>query len=411
MRDRSDLQNLPRLLGTYPPGDGPAGTAGAKEGGKLLILVGGLHGNEPAGVRAILRFFEELEESALPIDGRVVGITGNARALREGGRFLVHDLNRLWTEETVRLDPGLDGASGAPIGESVSGSEGYTEEVEQQEILRELRRVLDRAPGCAVLLDLHSTSAEGPPFAIMADTLQNRSIASALRIPIVLGLEELVQGTLLAWFSEMGHCAVCIEGGQNELDSTVDHHLASIWITLVTAGLLAESEVSNFAALRERLAATVWGLPEFCEIKYRYGVPPEGKFEMEAGFTNFHLVSQGTALARESVDGETKRIRCPHDGQLIMPRYQGQGADGFFIGREIPSWALRFSTVIRYLRLSPLLRLLPGVRRNPDRVRSLIVDRRIARWRTLEILHLFGYRRCGREGYLLYFLRRPDRFS
>jgi predicted deacylase len=145
MRDRSDLQNLPRLLGTYPPGGGPAGTVGAKSE-KLLILVGGLHGNEPAGVRAILRFFEELKESPLPIDGCVVGITGNVRALREGGRFLVHDLNRLWTEETVQLGPGLDGACGAPIGESVSGSEGNTEEVEQQEILRELRRLLDREP-------------------------------------------------------------------------------------------------------------------------------------------------------------------------------------------------------------------------------------------------------------------------
>ena len=94
-----------------------------------------------------------------------------------------------------------------------------------------------------------------------------------------------------------------------------------------------------------------------------------------------------------------------------MPRYQGQGDDGFFLGTEVPTWALRLSATVRTMRFGPLLRAMPGVSKDPDRPRGLIVDRRIARWRTVEILHLFGYRRCAAEGERLYFLRRPDRLA
>ncbi len=414
---RSEFQDLPRVLGSYPlAGDdggasvavGSAGGDGENGGEKLLVLVGGLHGNEPAGVLAIQKFFEELHKSDLRPRGRILGLCGNRRALFTGKRYLDVDLNRLWTEETVRF--------GAPPLDATAG----VEQREQREMLDELETAFAERPSRSYLLDLHSTSAEGSPFVIMSDSLQNRPVATALGIPVVLGLEERVQGTLLSWFSEMGYSALCVEGGQNKEPSTVEHHLAIIWITLVAAGFLDEQDVSDLEARRQRLRGTAWGLPEYCEIRFRYKVPEGTKFEMIPGYTNFHLVSRGMHLADVSrpdtkdESGEeqvVKEVRCPHDGQLIMPRYQGQGNDGFFIGNEIPLWALRLSAAVRRLRLGPLLRALPGVSRDRSRARGLVIDKRIARWRTVEILHLFGYRRCAREGENLYFLRRPDRFS
>jgi len=393
-----EFGNLPRVLGTYDP-PGPSTAMDGPEGERLLVLVGGLHGNEPAGVRAIRTFFEQLEEHGLSPRGHVLGISGNRAALKQGKRYIDEDLNRLWNEETVRIDRPLP------------GPEATVEAREQREILEALGDALARRPSRVTLLDLHSTSAEGSPFAIMSDTLQNRSVASALGIPIVLGLEERVQGTLLSWFSEMGHRALCVEGGQNAVPSTVDHHLAVIWITLVSGGFLDEEEVPGFEEHRERLQTTAWGLPDFCEIRFRYEVPDDAGFEMVPGYTNFHLVSRGMHLAYTAEDGVRREVRCPHDGQLIMPRYQGQGDDGFFLGTEVPTWALRLSATVRTMRFVPFLRAMPGVSKDPSRPRGLIVDRRIARWRTVEILHLFGYRRCAAEGEKLYFLRRPDRLT
>ena len=53
MRPDGDLENLPRVLGTCGSEDGP-----------LLIVFGGLHGNEPAGVRASRLVLQELVERA-----------------------------------------------------------------------------------------------------------------------------------------------------------------------------------------------------------------------------------------------------------------------------------------------------------------------------------------------------------
>ena len=401
--ERSDLKNLPRVLGSYPEG------REVLPGERLLVLVGGLHGNEPAGVRAILKFFEELKQENLALHGHVIGLAGNRPALEEGERYIDCDLNRLWSEDFVAFDRSRTEVPSA-VSEIPRAAE-LAEFYEQQEILEELQKALSRKPSQAILLDLHSTSADGSPFAIMADTLQNRPLAMSLGIPVLLGLEERVEGTLLSWFSEMGHSALCVEGGQNGLDSTLEHHLAVIWITLVTAGLVEAENVPRFETHLETLSSTAWGLPDLCEIRYRYEVPVDTDFRMEPGFTNFHIVSRGTHLANLTRDGKTTRIHCPHDGQLIMPRYQGQGNDGFFLGTEIPSWALRLSAFLRHLRLGKLVRLLPGVKSDPKRQRGLIVDKKIARWKTAEILHLFGYRRRARQGDKLYFLRRPDRFE
>jgi hypothetical protein len=54
-------------------------------------------------------------------------------------------------------------------------------------------------------------------------------------------------------------------------------------------------------------------------------------FRMEPGFANIQRVAAGTLLAREA----GAEIRAPEDGLLLLPLYQPQGDDGFFLGREI----------------------------------------------------------------------------
>jgi len=385
----TDLQALPRVLGVHPA-RGPAT-------GTLLFVVGGVHGNEPAGVRAIRSVLSEIEKRELAVAGRVVGLVGNANALALGKRFLGTDLNRLWTDERLA----------ALRGDGTSAPEPETREqcallaaFEEHIAAGEWERV--------VLLDLHSTSAGGAPFTIISDTLQNRPVAFALPVPVLLGLEERIEGTLLSWFADQGHVALCLEGGQNELPSTVDHHVAALWLTLVSTGLLRAADVPALAAQRARLENSARNLPAVVELRYRYAIPEGALFEMRPGFQNFQPVHRGEALARIDPGSGEREVQSPLSGRVLMPRYQALGDDGFFLGREVrPLW-LRLSGSLRRARLSWILPLMPGVQRDPLKPDELSVDRRIARWFTVEILHLFGYRWRTREGRSVRFVRRRD---
>jgi predicted deacylase len=393
---REDLVDLPRVLGVLPRADVdlPA------DGGTLLLVVGGIHGNEPAGVRAIRTVLAELEVRQPRLQGRVVGLVGNAGALPTGRRFQRQDLNRLWTDE--RLGTLREPSDPATLGEG-------PEELEQRALVEAVRPHLLRRWRRIVLLDLHSTSAGGAPFTIISDTLQNRPVAFALPVPILLGLEERIQGTLLSWFADQGHVSICLEGGQNDLPSTVAHHESALWLTLVSTGLLREQDVPGLDEHRARLAGSAASLPRVVELRYRCGIPEDANFEMLPGFQNFQPVRKGEVLARLATGtGVEEEVEAPLAGRVLLPRYQPLGDDGFFLGREVRPFWLWLSALLRRARLSWSVHLLPGVRRDPTRPNELLVDRRIARFWAVEILHLFGFRWRAREGRIVRFVRRRD---
>lgn len=387
-KELEDLQGLPRVLGVHPARGAARGT--------LLFVVGGIHGNEPAGVRAIRTVLSALERRGLPVQGRVVGLVGNARALAQGQRFLSTDLNRLWTEERLQALRGASDPARDP------------ETLEQCALLAAFDEHMAGDWERVILLDLHSTSAGGAPFTIISDTLQNRPLAFALPVPVLLGLEERIQGTLLSWFADRGHVALCLEGGQSELPSTVDHHVAALWLTLVETGLLRPADVSELDEQRARLKNSASNLPTVVELRYRYGIPDGVHFEMKPGFENFQPVRRGEVLARIDAGSGEREVQSPLAGRVLMPRYQALGDDGFFLGREVRPFWLRLSGWLRRAHLAWTLCLLPGVRRDQLRHGELVVNRSIARWFTVEILHLFGYRWRSREGRLVRFVRRRD---
>jgi succinylglutamate desuccinylase len=345
-------------------------------------------------VRAIQSVLAALEQRQIPLAGRMVGLIGNRGALAAGRRYAEADLNRLWTEEEV---------AAVRRGERASA-----EAREQAELLACFDAHLAAGFECVVLFDLHSTSAGGAPFTIHSDTLQNRPIAFALPVPVLLGLEERVQGTLLSWFADQGHAAVCLEGGQNDVPTTVENHVAALWLTLASTGLLAERDFPELERHRARLANSARNLPAVVELRYRYGIDAGAAFEMLPGFQNFQPVERGEVLARVDTGGGVADVASPLAGRMLMPRYQALGDDGFFLGREVRPFWLALSGVVRRARLDWIVRTLPGI--TPDRARpgELSVDRRIARWFTVEILHLFGYRWRAREGRRVRFVRRRD---
>lgn len=347
--------------------------------GPTLVAVGGVHGNEPSGVRALERVLSVLAGKGGVLRGEFVALAGNLAALHRGVRFLDRDLNRCWTPERVaelRARP---------------PAERRAEDREQLELAGEMETAFDRARGPTFVLDLHSTSGGGAPFAVLDDTLPNRAFASHLPVPIVLGLEEVLAGTLLAYLSDRGHLTVAFEAGRHQNPRAVDHAEAAVWIALAAAGLLDGTDLEPPAHLREVLAAAAAGLPRFVEARYRHGLSPGDGFQMEPGFRSFQAVSKGQLLARDR-EGE---IRSPAEGLLLMPLYQPQGEDGFFLVQAFSGFWLKLSAALRRLRADRIVHWLPGVRRHPELPAAYRVNRRVARWYALDVFHLLGFRRLA----------------
>ena len=77
---------------------------------------------------------------------------------------------------------------------------------------------------------MHTTSSDSAPFAIISDTLINRHLAMRLGVPVILGLEESLDGTILNYINELGYAAVGFEAGQHQAPSSVENHEAAIWL-------------------------------------------------------------------------------------------------------------------------------------------------------------------------------------
>lgn len=376
------------LIGHYAgDGDGP-----------LLLAVGGLHGNEPSGVEALRRVVRRLARHRSPLRGHVVALAGNRAALSRRRRYLDEDLNRIWTLDRIAALRRAMGNGGPPEPSTAEGRE-------QAELLSAIHAVLDEAGDTPVyFLDLHTTSSESVPFLTFSDSLRNRAFASHFPLPLVLGMEEEVEGTLLDYVDHLGHVTLGVEGGSHRDPGSVEHLEAVVWLALVAAGCLELAHVPEADGLRDRLARAVEEVPSLFEVRYRHGLRDGDEFRMEDGFRNFQAVDAGQPVARDR-RGE---VRAPESGRIFLPLYQDQGDEGFFIVRRVAPFWLKVSALLRRLGADRAARWLPGVELHPDREETLVVHPRVAGRLTLKLFHLLGYRRERSEGGRLVLSRRKD---
>ena len=359
--------------------------------GPTLICIGGVHGNEPAGVRALRRVFQALEDDRPHLRGQFVGLVGNIAALAAQRRYLDRDLNRRWLPKTLdKLADGLDSAAALP------------EDRECYQLLAELGRLFQESAGNVFIIDLHTTSGESIPFVVMGDTLRNRDFALKFPLPLVLGLEEYLDGTISEYLTSRGHVTITVETGQHTSPTAVDHAEAAIWTALTSLGILERRSDPNVLGSAARLAQAADSLPRILEVLYRHPVSKQDAFRMEPGFLNFQPIQPAQLLARD----RTGEIRSRWQGRILMPLYQELGEDGFFVVREFkPGW-LKISSLLRRLRLDAIAHWLPGISRHPTRPDTFVVDRKIARWFTTELLHLLGFRKRRAVGDVLLVSRR-----
>ncbi len=363
----------------------------------MLLCLGGIHGNEPSGVAALKRVFATLEKEAIPVRGRFLGLAGNLPALKAGVRYLERDMNRMWAPETLRraLDPG-------PAPETAGPGSGHGSEWAQvRDLHLTIRGEVENWNGEVHFLDLHTSSADGVPFVCVGDTLRNRRFSRPFPVSVVLGLEEQLDGSLLEYLNNRGVITMGFEGGHHDAPHSIDRHEAGIWVALASAGCIPFT-LEQVGFSRSLLVRARDRLPMVLEIRYRHPLHPGDGFKMMPGYENFFPVKAGEVLAND----HNGPIRAYYRSRIMLPLYQGKGEDGFFLAREVRRVWLSLSSLLRRMRADRLVPLLPGVRRHPHERGALLVDKRVARWLTIQVFHLLGFRKRREHGDLLVVSRR-----
>jgi len=261
-------------------------------------------------------------------------------------------------------------------------------------LLEAIEGVLREAGGPVFALDLHTTSGPGGIFSAFTDSLPQRAFASDFPVPMIFGLEELVDGTLLNLLSENGVVALTVETGQHDEPEAIDRAEAAIWIAIVSAGLLPERLVPEAEKARKLLRGDAGHLPRALEMRHKRDVVPGDGFSMIPGYSNFQPVRAGDRIA-EDAEGF---VVIDEPGRLLMPLYQEQGEDGFFLVREFPAFWMGVSHVMRRMGLSQLAFWLPGVKRVAGSEDEVIVDKKIARFFARQLFHLLGFRQIEDVG-------------
>lgn len=305
------MARIERRIADIGNGDGP-----------LMVAVGAIHGNEPSGMHALRRVTARVIADAIPVRGRFVALVGNTAAAARGERFGDRDLNRVWTHALV---------GGARHG--TPWPEGGGEARELAELVAAVDDARRRTSGTPHLLDLHTTSGGGAPFAIPATDECERVLTRRIPVPIVRGLIGRIVGPMIEWAASEDWHATVVEAGRHTDESSVRRHEAAIWLALTAAGCLHPAQVPGLRAHITMLRHAAHGTPRVLEVFHRHQIGPDDAFIMEPGWRHFQPVAAGDLLAHDR-GGE---VHAPAEGILLMPLYQGRGTDGFFLGRAVHS--------------------------------------------------------------------------
>lgn len=296
-----------RVIGRYTQG----------RHGPVLVVLAGVHGNETSGIFALRRVFERLTRDNIQIRGEILGLSGNLTALSMGTRFITGDLNRLARADVVeRLRAG--------------GSPETSEEGELRELLDEIDAVSAGDHTERFFVDCHTTSSETKPYISVGETADAFRWSLNFPVFIVRGLKERIRGTLDEYLSTIGYTGFTFEAGQHDDLASIENHEVCIWLALAHAGCMSRHDVGCYPHCHEILAKTVIDGRKVFRVVDRYAVDPEEGFEMRPGYINFQPIEKGEVLARN----RRGTIRATHDGRILMPLYQPQGDDGFFIVQE-----------------------------------------------------------------------------
>lgn len=295
---------MERIIGKYT----------SNEKGPLLFVTAGVHGNEPSGVKALEKVFDELEKTKPEIKGTLVGVAGNKLALEKDQRFIEEDLNRTWKEE------------------SITNNKRDTHELRE---MHEIIEVLESFPESnftkRYFLDCHTTSSASLPYISVQVVNDNDEWAQRFPTYIVRGFSDIVYGAIDHYLSRTGLTGFTFEAGQHTDKTSVENQEGMIWLALKEACSLELEKISCYPDCVNNFAKKNAPDQKTLEIIHRYGREDNDDFKMELGYKNFQKIEKGELLALKN----GKEVKSEWDAYIFMPLYQSQGNDGFFVIQEV----------------------------------------------------------------------------
>ncbi len=340
--------------------------------GPTVVFFGGVHGNEPAGVIALSNVLKDI----LPNDvaGNIYGIYGNIKALKQNKRFLDVDLNRIWTKEKIHL--------------AESATNPNIEEKEQQDIFLLLRTIINQSEHSLYFIDIHTTSSKTLPFITINDAIINRKFSKQFPCPIVLGIEEYLDGPLLSYLNTKGYVSLGFEAGQHQDPKSITCSESFIYLSLIFSGVLKNKINKPITKHYNFLKASALEVSDIFEVIYKYNIKADEKFIMQPGFSSFQKIETGDLLATSN----DQPVKSAFNYRIFMPLYQKCGKDGFFIIRKIPGFFLLLSLILRRLKIDHIITYMPGISWHDKSKGILKANLRVSKYLVKPIFHLLGYR-------------------
>ena len=229
-------------------------------GSARVAIVGGLHGDEPAGERIVERLAERLPDpEATDAEGVVRLIIANERALEAGVRYTDTDLNRAF--------PG---------------------DRDSDEYERALApEIMDAVDDMDAVLAIHTSHSVPPPFAIYSELTDSvRRTVTGMPVDYVLDASGL-RGTTLD--SVIPH-TVSVEVGHQGSEEAVEVGYEMMLAFLRAHGAL-DDEPPTFSP-----ATIIEGIKEV----------PKGSGEPQVNYANFEEIPEGEVFASD--DEYTHRV-------------------------------------------------------------------------------------------------------
>lgn len=286
--------------------------------GPTIIAVAGIHGNEATGIKAIEHIIRVLTPHSSNLKGRFLGLKGNIAALVGGVRYVNEDMNRLWI--TSILDK---------IRRTESMQLSSIDRVEVKKMLQILDPIVFSGEE-VIYIDLHTFSGTGGMFSITTKDDKHTNILSSLKVPRIFGIQHTLQGTSMEYIEEAGHIGFAFESGTHGTKEAEDNAFTALLILLESLGVINKTWIPDFDAHYNYLLQKVAEFPREVEFLYKHIIEDEDEFVMNQGFINFDPVKKGDWLATD----KNGKILALSDGYILMPLYQAQGNDGFFIVRD-----------------------------------------------------------------------------
>lgn len=275
----------------------------------LIICLAGVHGNEPLGVEALERVLADLQKNNPSFEGKVVAIRGNLTALKKNKRYIQEDLNRIWSDDNIQ---------------SVRQ---HIEIQEMQEIYEVISQTEFQHYTQKIFIDLHTTSAKNGTFIVSTNYEQANYIIQNLEAPVIKGLASKLKNTAMEYMQRQGFVSFAFEGGQHESEKAVNNMEWCVWQTFVLANCLGKKDIPQKVADYRHLQQIMQNIPKELTLQYLHEIEKEDNFVMRAGFKNFDKISKGQILAED----KNGQIMTQSDGYILMPLYQPEGNEGFFI--------------------------------------------------------------------------------